>query len=77
VTFKQDKNHPCERVVEHIEATAVRSRYARMAPLVTAEKYGKSTQRVLTEIGYSQQEINQLLEKQVISETWSKQYLPN
>lgn len=77
VTFKQDKTHPCERVVEHIEGTAVRSRYARLAPLATAEKYGQSTQRVLREIGYSQQEINHLLEKQVISETWSKQYLPN
>jgi crotonobetainyl-CoA:carnitine CoA-transferase CaiB-like acyl-CoA transferase len=42
-----------------------------------AEKYGIETRQILTELGYSDQEIRNMFEGGVVSESWSEQYLPD
>ncbi|NKB77943.1 MAG: hypothetical protein GKR96_13145 [Gammaproteobacteria bacterium] len=42
-----------------------------------APKYGHHTREVLTELGYPQSSIDSLVDKEVISESWSEHYLPD
>jgi len=41
-----------------------------------AEKYGASTRKILADLGYGDSEIDSLLSGRVVSESWSKDYLP-
>lgn len=77
VCFHKDTQHPSGRVIEHVAATAVRAQRARLVTLAAAEKYGKSTRAILGEFNYSEEQILRLLQRGVISETWSTQYLPD
>ncbi len=38
---------------------------------------GKDTREILEELGFSDQEITEMLDAGVVSESWSKQYLPD
>jgi crotonobetainyl-CoA:carnitine CoA-transferase CaiB-like acyl-CoA transferase len=77
VCFHKDAEHPSGRVIEHVAATAVRPQRAELVSLVAAEKYGKSTRAILSELDYSEAQIDALLQRGVVSETWSRQYLPD
>ncbi|SET63727.1 dimethylsulfoniopropionate cleavage enzyme DddD [Pseudomonas sp. NFR09] len=77
VCFHKDSDHPSGRDIVHVAATAVRSARARLVSLPAAEKYGMSTGTILRELGYSQDQINELLHNGVVAESWSKQYLPD
>ncbi|MGI8399220.1 hypothetical protein ACRYWZ_22905 [Agrobacterium deltaense] len=39
--------------------------------------YGASTVKVLEEVGYTEKEIEKLLEDGVASQSWSTEYLPS
>jgi len=39
-------------------------------------KYGSHTREILQELGYSADEINNLIAEQVAGESWSRHYLP-
>jgi crotonobetainyl-CoA:carnitine CoA-transferase CaiB-like acyl-CoA transferase len=75
--FLRDDNHPVGSAVEHIDPTAIRPSNAPILPLSAAPKYGSGTRGVLREVGYTEQEIADLLVAQVIAEKWSDDYLPN
>jgi len=77
VSFHKDSEHPSGRDIVYIAARAVRPQRAELVALAAAEKYGKSTGKILGELGYSPAQIEGLLHKGVVSETWSKQYLPD
>jgi crotonobetainyl-CoA:carnitine CoA-transferase CaiB-like acyl-CoA transferase len=42
-----------------------------------SEKYGASTRAVLTELGYSADEIDAMIEQGIASESWSSEYFPS
>lgn len=77
IRFRVDDRHPSERKVQHVQPTAIRLRNAEILPLAATEKYGASTRRVLSNLGYSRDEIKDMLASHAISETWSEQYLPD
>lgn len=77
VSFHKDSEHPSGRDIVYVAATAVRPQRAELVTLAAAEKYGKSTENILRELGYSQVQVEALLHKGVVSQTWSKQYLPD
>ncbi|MDR9754932.1 CoA transferase [Pseudomonas sp. SZMC_28357] len=77
VTFHRDREHPSGRAIVYVAATAIRPKRAPLVALAAAEKYGKSTVRILGELGYSQAQIEGLRQQGVVSETWSRQYLPD
>ncbi|MEZ5250429.1 MAG: hypothetical protein R2713_14825 [Ilumatobacteraceae bacterium] len=50
------------------------------APIVTPkpfEQFGASTRRILSELGYTEQEIATMITDRVVSERWTDEYLPN
>jgi crotonobetainyl-CoA:carnitine CoA-transferase CaiB-like acyl-CoA transferase len=77
VRFVRDTAHPLGRAVEHIDPTAIRPMHATIVPVSAAPKYGADTRTVLRELGYTAQEIADLAAAQVISDSWSDDYLPD
>ncbi|MDA3921000.1 MAG: CoA transferase [Salinisphaera sp.] len=70
------EDHPSGHVVTQLDPYAVRPRRAQIYPMTPAEKYGASTRSVLQEIGYSEEEVDRLIEAGIASESWSREYLP-
>jgi crotonobetainyl-CoA:carnitine CoA-transferase CaiB-like acyl-CoA transferase len=77
VRFLRDANHPLGRAVEHIDPTAIKPLHATIVPVSAAVKYGADTRAVLRELGYSVEEVADLAAEQVISDSWSDDYLPD
>lgn len=76
-SFSTYTDHPSGHVVTQLDPYAIRpSRSAIVSP-PPAEKYGASTVSVLEEVGYTEEEIARLLDDGVISQSWSKEYLPS
>ena len=76
-SFSTVENHPCGRKVTQLDPYAVRPSRSRVSALAPAEKYGASTRPVLRELGLEDTEIDSLLESGVVSESWSREYLPS
>jgi crotonobetainyl-CoA:carnitine CoA-transferase CaiB-like acyl-CoA transferase len=75
--FSTVENHPCGRKVTQLDPYAVRPSRSRVKALPPAEKYGASTRSVLKEQGLEDEQINALIESGVVSESWSREYLPS
>ena len=75
--FGSARDHPSGHPVELIEPCAVRPLRARIAQLSAAPRYGENTVQILAELGYRQDEIEDLRRRQVVSDQWSDDYLPD
>jgi len=75
--FSEYADHPSGHVVTQLDPFAVRPTRGKIYALEPAEKYGSSTRNVLAELGKSSDDIEALLQSGVVSESWSKQYLPD
>ena len=75
--FGSARDHPSGHPVELIEPCAVRPLRARIAQLSAAPRYGENTVQILAELGYRQDEIEDLRRRQVVSDRWSDDYLPD
>ena len=76
-SFSIYADHPSGHCVTQLDPYAIRPRCAPIRALPPAEKFGASTRRVLQEFGYSQAQIDALIERNCISESWSEEYLPS
>ncbi|RAU33345.1 CoA transferase [Pseudomonas sp. RIT411] len=76
-SFSVYEDHPSGHRITQLDPYAIRPRSARIRALPPAEKFGASTRKVLQRLGYSAEQINSLLEKGAISESWSAEYLPS
>jgi len=65
-----------DRWVELFDPCAIRPQLGSIKASPPAQKYGSSTRKVLTMLGYDNQAIEQLLAKRIVSESWSDDYLP-
>ncbi|HEU4657888.1 MAG TPA: CoA transferase [Capillimicrobium sp.] len=74
--FDRESEHPSGRAVELISPVAVRSARAPLAPLAPAPAYGAHTREILAELGCSDAEIEDLLERGIAAARWSDEYLP-
>lgn len=75
-SFSIYEDHPSGHVITQLDPYAIRPKRGRIYPLTPSEKYGASTRCVLEELGHSEEEINRLIEEGVVSESWSREYLP-
>ncbi|WP_321812142.1 CoA transferase [Burkholderia sp. BCC1985] len=76
-SFSVYANHPSGRCVTQLDPFAIRPRHARIRALAPAEKFGASTYTVLREFGYSDAEIQILISRHAIGDSWSEEYLPS
>lgn len=76
-SFSVFADHPSGHVVTQLDPYAVRPARGRVVFLPPAEKYGASTREVLAELGYDEDEITRMLAEGSLSESWSRDYLPD
>ena len=76
-SFSVYSDHPSGHEITQLDPYAIRPRRGRIYPLSPAEKYGASTRSVLKGLDHSDEEIDQLIEEGVVSESWSEEYLPS
>lgn len=75
--FSRFPDHPSNHQVIQLDPCAVRPAIGRVASLPPAEKYGASTRAVLRSLGLDDARIDGLIARGVVSESWSKEYLPS
>lgn len=76
-SFSVYPDHPSGHEVTQLDPFGVRAARSSISALPPAEKFGKSTRMILAEIGYGEDETEKLLADCIVSESWSKQYLPS
>lgn len=76
-SFSVYADHPSGRCVTQLDPFAIRPRHARIRALPAAEKFGASTHAVLREFGYSDAEIEMLMARHAVGDSWSEEYLPS
>lgn len=74
--FVRHQDHPCGRTVTLVDWAGIRSTNLPIQHVTPAPKYGVNTLPVLTELGYQATEIKELLDAGIVSESWSKDYMP-
>ena len=75
--FTRYDNHPSGRRIDIIAPCSIRPKYASLAVTPPAKKYGQETKEILLELGYSENDIKEMLEQGIVSESWGEQYLPD
>ncbi len=75
--FSRYADHPSGHTVTLLDPLAVRPRSGKVRHLPSAEKYGSSTRQVLKSLGYGDAAIDQLKATSVVSDSWSREYLPS
>ncbi|RFB76573.1 CoA transferase [Methylovirgula sp. 4M-Z18] len=75
--FSRYADHPSGHAVTLLDPLAVRPLVGKVSQLASAEKYGASTRRVLQTLGYDDASIDSLVAAGVVSESWSREYLPS
>lgn len=68
--------HPMGRWVDLVAPNAVRTQTSRIQIPGPMPKYGQHTQAILTQLGYSGEEIQSMLENKEAGLSWSHNYLP-
>ncbi|MCK1608171.1 MULTISPECIES: CoA transferase [unclassified Bradyrhizobium] len=76
-SFSIFDDHPSGHAVTQVDPYAIRLAVGKIYPLQPAEKYGASTRQVLRSLQYAEAEIDGLLARGAISESWSREYLPS
>ncbi|MEM8812465.1 MAG: CoA transferase [Pseudomonadota bacterium] len=76
-SFSVYEDHPSGHVVTQLDPLAVRPANSRIRALTPAEKFGASTRAILSELGYGAADIQRMIETGTVSESWSRDYLPN
>lgn len=74
--FDRFCDHPSGREIHLFAPCAIRPQDAPILDPAPTEKYGASTDRVLSDMGYSQGEIEDLVATRTAARSWSKDYLP-
>lgn len=76
-SFSIFRDHPSGYVVTQVDPYAIRSTVGKIYSQAPAEKYGSSTRQILRSLRYAEAEIDAMLDSGVISESWSREYLPS
>ena len=75
-SFVRHDQHPSGRSVDIVAPNAIRPRSTRITIPFPARKYGSDSRTLLAELGYSAEEIDDLIHQGVVAERWSDDYLP-
>lgn len=74
--FVRHERHPCGRTVTLVDTAGVRLAEAPILRGAPAPKYGQDTREILAELGYAPNDVEALFKMGVVSERWSKDYMP-
>ena len=74
--FVKHSSHPCGRAVTLVDWSGIRPGTLPIRHGTPAPKYGEHTRSVLTELGYQAKEVERLFGAGIVSESWSKDYMP-
>lgn len=70
-------DHPSGHQVTQIDHYAIRPTEAAIKAVAPTQKFGHSTVAVLERLGYSAEQIDQLLAKNIVGLSWAEEYLPS
>ena len=76
-SFIRDADHPSGHSVDLVAPNAVRPLHSSIRIPDPAPKHGVHSKEILSELGWSDEDIKVLIEHGVVGCSWSKQYLPN
>jgi crotonobetainyl-CoA:carnitine CoA-transferase CaiB-like acyl-CoA transferase len=75
--FSIHRNHPSGHCLTQIDHLAIRPSEASIKAVSLPERWGHSTREVLADAGYSSSEIESMIERNIASLGWAKEYLPS
>ncbi len=70
-------DHPSGHCITQVDHYSIRPAEATIRAFTPAERFGHSTRAVLADVGYSDQEIEQMIEQGIAGLGWGKEYLPS
>lgn len=76
-SFSIYSDHPSGHRVTQIDPYAIRPTESAIKAITPAERFGHSTRPVLASVGYSDAEIDSMLERKIAGNGWGKEYLPS
>lgn len=76
-SFSIYPDHPSGHEVVQLDPYAVRTDRGRVYALRPSEKFGHSTQDILSELGYSEAAVQKMLAAGSVKTSWSDEYLPS
>lgn len=77
IAFVRDEEHPCGHRVDLIAPNAIRPAHAAVTLPNPMPKYGEHTVAVLQSLGFTQTEIDQMIEEGSAGTQWAERYLPD
>lgn len=75
-SFVEWNKHPSGLTVNVVPPYAIQPKFASVYELHPARKYGIDTREILKEYGLDDKAIDALIDKKIVSESWSKEYFP-
>ena len=70
-------DHPSGHCITQVDPYSIRPREAKIRAVTPTEKFGHSTVKVLQGLGYSESDINDMLEKKIAATGWGREFLPS
>ena len=70
-------DHPSGHCITQIDQYAIRPTESSIKAVTPTEAFGYSTRAVLTELGYQETDINEMLATKVAGLGWGKEFLPS
>jgi crotonobetainyl-CoA:carnitine CoA-transferase CaiB-like acyl-CoA transferase len=75
--FSIHRNHPSGHRLTQIDHLAIRPSEASIQTVSLPERWGHSTREVLAEAGYDATQVNSMIERNIASLGWAKEFLPS
>lgn len=75
--FSIFRDHPSGHCITQIDHYSIRPAEARIKAITPAERFGHSTRAVLAGVGYSEQAIDDMIERGIAGFGWGKEFLPS
>jgi crotonobetainyl-CoA:carnitine CoA-transferase CaiB-like acyl-CoA transferase len=74
--FSTYDNHPSGHRVTIIDQYAIRPTEAKILAIKPTERFGHSTKAILEDFGYSNTEVELMIDRKIVATGWGKEYLP-
>lgn len=75
--FSVYPDHPSGHCFTQIDHYSIRPERAAIRAIAPTQKFGHSTKEILASVGYSESEIETMIEANIASLGWAKEYLPS
>jgi len=70
-------DHPSGHCITQIDHYSIRPSEAGIKAVAPTERFGASTREVLSSVGYSDSEIDSMIERKIAGTGWGKEFLPS